>query len=183
MKAFIISGSRNPNGQTAKAAHAFMKGFTDAGGEAEIVFLPALKIERCRQCEDSGWGICISEGKCVIEDDFAKIAEKLWEADIVALANPVYYADLSESLRAFLDRFRRVRWSKVSVGSGGMKPAVLMCVAGGGGGGAPECIESMLRNIRASGLEAIEKIPARRQDLDEKAVELYELGKKLAVKR
>ena len=73
MRILMISGSRNPRGQTARAADALLEGATEAGGEVERVFLPALSIERCRQCEDSGWGLCREEGRCVIDDDFAAI--------------------------------------------------------------------------------------------------------------
>ena len=180
MKTVIISGSRNPEGQTAQAAKAYLKGFIDAGGEGEIIYLPKLQIDRCRQCEDSGWGLCIKEGRCVIDDDLAAVAAKVHEADVVALANPVYYADISESLRAFLDRFRRVRWPKVSQQQQDVKPVVLMCVAGGSGGGSPECIQSMEKAVRHLGFDIAAEVPAKRQDLQERCEELYNIGKKLA---
>ena len=65
MNVLIISGSRNPNGQTAKAIDAFRRGVKSAGGDYEHVFLPTLKIERCRQCNDDGWGLCRDAGKIV----------------------------------------------------------------------------------------------------------------------
>ncbi len=58
MQTIIISGSRNPQGQTARAVEAVRSGFAAKGGQVETVFLPPLRIERCRQCEDNGWGLC-----------------------------------------------------------------------------------------------------------------------------
>lgn len=180
MKAIIISGSRNPEGQTARAANAFLNGFVEGGGEGEIVFLPSLKIERCRQCENSGWGICISEGKCIIDDDFASITEKIESSDIVVFANPVYFADLSESLRAFLDRYRRVRWPVISNHTHQDIPVVLISVAGGGGGGSPECMEIMARIVNRAGFQIEAQVAAKRQTLVKNSTDLFAIGKKLS---
>ncbi len=77
MTVLAILGSRNPNGQTAKVTGALRDGVKDQGGECEQVFLPQMKIERCRQCEDDGWGLCRKEGRCVIEDNFSSLVDKL----------------------------------------------------------------------------------------------------------
>ena len=89
MKTIILSGSRNPDGQTARAANALLQGFV---GQGEQIFLPQLNIERCRQCDERGWGICRTEGKCVIEDDFASLVGKIREAAAVIFATPVSLA-------------------------------------------------------------------------------------------
>ena len=73
MRILLISGARNPSGQTSKAADALLRGANNAGATAEQILLPTLKIERCRQCEANGWGLCRAEGRCIIEDDFASI--------------------------------------------------------------------------------------------------------------
>jgi len=165
MKAIVISGSRNPQGQTARAAGALIEGFGGKGAEAELVFLPALSVERCRQCDDAGWGACRTEGRCVIEDDFAALVQKVREADCAVFATPVYFSDLSESLKAFLDRLRRT--TRHETGKTGITdmPAVGICVAGGGGGGAPSCALIMERTLATCGFDVVDMIPARRQNL------------------
>ena len=70
----------NPDGQTARAAGAVMQGLAKAGASVEQVFLPALNLEHCRQCEDGGWGLC-REGRCTIDDDFSGVVERMREAD------------------------------------------------------------------------------------------------------
>ena len=143
MKAIAIVGSRNPKGQTAQAVDACVKGFKMEDGDVEQFLLPTLNIERCRQCEDSGWGRCRSEGRCIIDDDLAGIVDTISKADAIIFATPVYFSDLSESLRAFLDRLHRVcqhSSGKVLVEG---KSAIGICVAGGGGGGAPACSVSL----------------------------------------
>jgi multimeric flavodoxin WrbA len=180
MKAMVILGSRNPAGQTARAAGALVEGLASEGAEVERVFLPQIQIERCRQCDENGWGTCRSEGRCTIEDDFAGLVDKVRGADAVVVATPVYFGDLSESMRAFLDRLRRI--GRHEVGKAGIvqKVAIGVCVAGGGGGGAPNCAVSLERVLNTCGLDVLDMIPVRRQNLDMKVEVLRHTGKWLA---
>ena len=180
MNLLVISGSRNPHGQTASAADALLQGAADAGAMGETVFLPRLAIERCRQCDDNGWGICRSEGRCVIDDDFASIVDRIEAADAVAFANPVYFGDLSESLRAFLDRLRRTCMNEAGKARIAGKKTVGICVAGGGGGGAPFCTFSLEKVLATCGFDVVDMIPIRRQNLDVKREVLRTVGEWLA---
>ena len=182
MNILVISGSRNPDGQTALAAKSFIEGIGDAGGQSELVFLPPMRIERCRQCENDGWGICRSEGKCVIEDDLASLIEKIKAADAVAFATPVYFSDLSESLRAFLDRLRRICVNESGRGGIEGRAVIGICVAGGGGGGAPACTEILDRTLRTCGFDVLDVIPVRRQNLEAKKAVLRSTGARIATK-
>ncbi len=112
MQILILSGSRDREGKTARAIQALQKGVSGAKGKSEVIFLTEMNLERCRQCDPDGWGLCRKEGRCVIEDDFPSIVKKIEAADLVVFANPVYFGDLSESLRGFLDRLRRIRFMK-----------------------------------------------------------------------
>ncbi len=174
MKVIAILGSRNSKGQTARACDALLEG---ARADAERVFLPELRIERCRQCDPNGWGLCRSDGRCVIEDDFPALVEKLRGADRAVFANPVYFGDLSESLRAFLDRLRRIgRHENGKAGITG-KPAIGICVAGGGGGGAPACVASLEKVLATCGFDVVDMVPVRRQNLDMKCEALKVVGR------
>ena len=177
MKTVVILGSRNPEGQTARAARAFIKGVVEGGGEAEEVFLPERAIERCRQCEDNGWGLCRKEGRCVIEDDLASIVDHVRQADAVVFATPVYFGDLSESLRAFLDRQRRICCNEKGREGIAGTPAVGICVAGGSGGGAPECCASLTRSLLTTGFDAVDMHAVKRQNLEQKAEALKCAGR------
>lgn len=177
MKTIAISGSRNPDGQTARALAAIGRGIRSAGGEVEQVFLPTVRVERCRQCEDNGWGLCRREGRCVIDDDFAGLVDKVRRADLVVFGTPVYYSDLSESLRAFLDRLRRTCTHKDGKAGVEGKAAAGVCVAGGGGGGAPACCASLEKVLAACGFAVADMVPVRRQNLDAKLAVLEQTGK------
>ena len=171
-----ISGGRNPEGQTAKAIDNICEGLRAGGFEIETFFLPQMSIERCRQCEDNGWGICISKGECIIKDDLAILVEKIRRADAVVFATPVYFGDLSESLRAFLDRLRRI--TRNAEGQAGMKnkPVLGICVAGGGGGGSFTCSASLEKILATCGFDVADIIPCRRQNSLLKADVLRKTG-------
>ena len=180
MKVVGIIGSRNPEGQTARAAGSLLDGLAGRGVEVKRMFLPAMKIERCRQCDEKGWGLCRSEGRCVIEDDFASLVAQIRSADAALFATPVYFGDLSESIRAFLDRLRRI--TRHATGKAGIegKPALGICVAGGGGGGAPSCAVSLEKVLSQATLDPIDVVAVRRQNLEMKLGVLRLTGEWLA---
>jgi multimeric flavodoxin WrbA len=179
MKAFMISGSRNPEGRTARCAQAIARGLAKSGGKSEIVFLPTLKLERCRQCEADGWGICRREGRCIIEDDFALLVEKLLAADVAVFLNPVYFRDLAESMRCFLDRVRRLKFMQPERPMNG-KTAIGVCLAGGGGGGSPAAGYILENILQMCGFDVVDMINVRRQNIDIKIPMLEMTGEWLA---
>ena len=180
MQFLIVLGSRNPTGQTARAAQALRDGLTSAGAEGELVYLPKLRIERCRQCDDNGWGTCRPEGQCVIKDDFGSVVKRIRSADVVAFATPVYFGDQSESMRAFTDRLRRICHSQEQRPGIAGKPTVGICVAGGRGGGAPACAVSLEKVLRTCGFDVVDMVPARHQNLAHKIEILETTGRWLA---
>ncbi len=176
MNVTILLGSRNEQGQTAAAAAALLAGVRETGNDGELVFLPTMKIERCRQCDENGWGECRSAGRCVIDDEFAALTEKLRATDVAVFATPVYFGDLSESLRAFLDRLRRI--CRHADGKDGLAetPAIGICVAGGGGGGAPNCTVSLEKVLHHCGFDVLDMVPVRRQNQELKLAVLKTTG-------
>jgi NAD(P)H-dependent FMN reductase len=187
----ILSGSRNRRGQTARAIDALARGVAAAGGSTEAVFLTVMKLERCRQCEKDGWGLCRDESRCIIEDDFAGIVEKLEAADLVVFATPVYFSDLSESMRAFLDRFRRIRFPQIMAARShrptpftppARLPAVGICCAGGSGNGTANCAANLERILQSCGLDLVDMILTRRQNIEAKLPLLEMTGRWLVAK-
>jgi multimeric flavodoxin WrbA len=181
MKVMMISGSRNTAGRTAQCANAIAKGLEQAGATSELVFLPTMKIERCRQCEADGWGICRREGRCVINDDFAGLLEKMKATDVVVFANPVYFRDLSDSMRSFLDRVRRLKFMQPDRPMEG-KPAMGICLAGGSGNFAPSAGYILDTVLQMCGFDVVDMVNVRRQNLDIKLPMLEATGRWLATK-
>lgn len=168
MKLLAIIGSRDDHGQTARATDALLAGAAKAGGEVERRFLPTMHIESCRQCDSQGWGLCRTDGACVIEDDFAATVAAIAAADVTVFATPVYYGDLSESMKAFTDRLRRICTHPGGREKIEGRPALGVCVAGGGGGGSYRCAEMLQRVLHTIGLDVLDIVPVRRQNLTHK---------------
>ncbi|MHB1484003.1 MAG: flavodoxin family protein [Saccharofermentanales bacterium] len=180
MKTVMILGSRNPSGQTADAADNMAAGLMNKGILVEKYFLPSMDIRLCRQCDNNGWGICISDGRCVIEDDFEMLVKIIRDADSVVFATPVYFSDLSESMKAFLDRLRRIAMNEKGQSGIKGKTAAGICVAGGGGGGSPECHMTMNRILGTCGFNVLDIITVRRQNTRLKKPVLVATGEGLA---
>ena len=181
MKILIISGSRNPEGRTAQAVNAISKGVEKAGGNTECFFLPEMNLERCRQCESDGWGVCRREGHCIIEDDFSMLVDKIKESRVVVFATPVYFRDLSESMRGFLDRLRRICAFRADPPTKGIS-AIGLSMAGGGGGGAVSACLNMEAILQMCQLDIVDMIPIRRQNFEVKLPMLELTGEWLATK-
>ena len=101
-------------------------------------------------------------------------------------------------MRAFLDRLRRITprpghgpqrtatraLPGVSpfIPPAGTTPAIGVCLAGGGGGGAPYCCGILERFIQECGLDVVDMIPLRRQNLEFKLPILELTGEWLVTK-
>ncbi len=179
MRAIALSGSRDPEGQTAQALGAFAAGLAEAGTDTKTEYLPGLDVQRCRQCDSDGWGQCKREGVCIIEDDFERLVREINSADLVIFATPVYFGDLSESIRAFLDRLRRISRSDEARRLIEGTRAVGICVAGGGGGGAPACCLSLEKVVRTCGFDLLDVFAIRRQTLHRRVQTLHDEGLRL----
>jgi len=180
MKILFLSGSKNPEGRTARAINAISAGAAKAGADTECYFLPELKLEHCRQCEADGWGACRREGYCVIKDDFSMLVDKIKESGVIVFATPVYFRDLSESMKGFLDRLRRICAFKPDPPTKGIS-AVGMSMAGGGGGAVSAC-QNMEATLQMCQLDIVDMIPVRRQNLEIKLPMLELTGEWLATK-
>jgi multimeric flavodoxin WrbA len=178
MKVLAVLGSRNQQGKTAALTQALLDGLEAKGAATEKTFLTSLDLEVCRQCEEDGWGICRTEGRCVIDDDFDGVVKSIDEADAVLFATPVYFGDLSESMKTFTDRLRRCTAPIISkTGTNkNFKPVIGICYAGGGGGGAEPCCFSLKKVLSQCGFEVIDMLPTRRQNLPIKLKTLRTIG-------
>ena len=138
----IITSSPNADGLTAACGKAAYEGILGAGGEAELIDISAAKLEPCRICGD-GWGPCRNSAKCVVDDILPELQEKIRAAEGIFLVTPVYWAQPSERMKYFLDRFRRCEAFGKSDGAASGKQISLIAAAGGSGNGTATCLAEM----------------------------------------
>ena len=96
----VLVGSMRKNGNTDLLAHAFAEG-ASKNNNVEIVSVADYNINPCIGCNS-----CFTrEGnQCFQNDDMSVIYDKLRNADIVAVASPVYFYGISAQLKAVIDR-------------------------------------------------------------------------------
>ena len=98
-KVLIISSSLRRGSNSDALAEAFARGAAEAGNEVEHVSLKGKDLRFCMGCL-----ACQKTQKCVIADDAPAIVEKMYAADAIAFATPIYYYELSGQLKTLLDR-------------------------------------------------------------------------------
>jgi multimeric flavodoxin WrbA len=100
MKIVAVLGSPRPKGNSALMAEAFLQTARERGADTEVYPLNQMNIKGCQGC-----GKCKTESQtCVVDDDLKPVYESLRGADLLVLASPVYFGDLSAQLKCFWDR-------------------------------------------------------------------------------
>lgn len=100
MKIIGINGSARKDGNTAIIIGKVFDELNKEGIETELIQLADYEIQPCRGCFT-----CKGRGNCVFtKDGFAEIFSRMVEADGIILGSPVYSADVSAKMKAFLER-------------------------------------------------------------------------------
>jgi multimeric flavodoxin WrbA len=155
----VVWASPNTDGLTAAAKDSVMEGIASAGDKAEALHLNACDIQRCRTC-GNGWGTCATTGKCVIQDDFGAVYDKLVAADGIVWVTPVYWHDLAECLKSYMDRLRRCE-TRVNHFLKDRKCLLVAC-AGGSGNGTVQCLARFEDTLRHMQMAAVDRLPVTR---------------------
>jgi multimeric flavodoxin WrbA len=160
MKVLVVVSSPNKSGLTAACGEAARQGVVDGKSPARVINLNEFNILRCAVCND-GWGLCRTEHRCILQDDFAQIQAMFEAAEAYVLVTPVYFGEPSEPFKAFFDRLRRCEATKKDEKKSCLtgKPTICIAAAGGSGGGAVHCLGEMERLIQRLGGQAFDHIP------------------------
>ena len=178
MKVLGIHTSRNDDGLTASMAQAALRGAESAGAEAELINLRKQDLQTCLAC-DKGWGICREEHNCIIADDFQSVRAKIADADALVLSTPVYFGEVSEITKAFLDRLRRCEFPLGEESAIFGTPTIAISAAGGSGGGVVMALEQLERYMRVIGLRVFDLITVTRWTREHKLRTAEAAGKRL----
>lgn len=100
-KIVVLNGSPRPNGNTSELVKAFTEGAQSAGHTITSFLLDQMNIHGCKGCWQGGK---TPDHPCVQQDDMNQIYPVYREADVVVLASPLYYWNLSGQLRTAFDR-------------------------------------------------------------------------------
>ena len=99
MRAICIIGSPKSNGSTACVTDTIIEGMKVNNIDVKRYVLGEMDIKYCKGCMK-----CYESRKCIQNDDMNRIFEDLSEADIVIIASPSYWGDVTGQLKVFFDR-------------------------------------------------------------------------------
>jgi multimeric flavodoxin WrbA len=100
MKILGINASpRSSKSQTMKLVKAVLNGASSNGAKTEFVDICKLNIEFCNAC-----GICHKKGKCIKNDDFQFLYQKIMDADGLVMGSPNYFRSITAQMKTVIDR-------------------------------------------------------------------------------
>ncbi len=99
MNLLAIVGTKRKNGLVSALASKVLEGAKANGHTTSLINLYDYKLDYCLGC----WS-CERNGKCVLKDDFNLIFEKVKDADVLVLASPTYWSNVSGIMKTFFDR-------------------------------------------------------------------------------
>ena len=126
----ILNGSPRKNGNTSALVQAFTKGAQSAGHTVTEFFLDKMDIHGCKGCFG---GHSSRECSCVQRDDMAQIYPAVKDSDVVVLATPLYYWNMSGQLRTAVDRLFALEEGDGNLLRGHNRASALLMAAEGRG--------------------------------------------------
>ncbi len=106
VKVLGIYGSPRKGGNTDLLLDRILEGSREAGAEVESLYVRRLKINGCLEC-----GSCDETGECAIRDDMDAVYPLLQEADVIFLASPNFFYNVTAQVKLLIDRSQAM-WSK-----------------------------------------------------------------------
>jgi multimeric flavodoxin WrbA len=95
-----LLGSPRLDGNSATIAKRFLSAAEARGATPKTYALNTLSYRGCQGCY-----VCKHRlDRCVLEDDLTEVLDAVKNADMLVLASPVYYGDISSQLKGFIDR-------------------------------------------------------------------------------
>ena len=102
MKAIAINGSPRKHGNTSLLIKEVFSVLNAEGIATEEISLAGKAIRGCMACMKCRENM---DNKCVIKGDIVnEVIDKMIAADIIILASPTYFADVTPEIKALIDR-------------------------------------------------------------------------------
>ena len=129
-KIVILNGSPRKSGNTSLLAKSFAEGAESSGNTVTEFFLDGMDIHGCKGCFG---GHNDRECPCVQKDDMQKIYPAVKECDVIVLATPLYYWNMSGQIRTAIDRLFALEEDGENLLRGHGRACALLMAAEGSG--------------------------------------------------
>jgi len=100
MKVLTLLGSPRSRSSSAAIAKRLCETATSLGAQVQTIELNKLAYRGCQGC----YACKGKSERCVLQDDLTAVLASVEEADVLVLATPVYFGDVTAQLKGFLDR-------------------------------------------------------------------------------
>jgi multimeric flavodoxin WrbA len=100
VKIVALLGSPRSKGASATLVAKFLEKAVERGVRPKVYELNKLNYRGCQGC----FACKTTREDCVLQDDLTQVLADVAEADVLVLATPVYFGDLTSQLKGFIDR-------------------------------------------------------------------------------
>lgn len=104
MKFLGIAGSPRRHGNTDILLEELLKGAASRGAEVKTLVLRDMKYSPCTHCDG-----CAKTGSCIVKDEMQGIYKDFEEADVIVMASPIQFTNITAQMKGMIDRFQS-RW-------------------------------------------------------------------------
>lgn len=147
IKVLGVAGSPRRGGNSDLLLERALAGAAEAGADVERIVVARFQIAPCIACDG-----CWTAGRCVVQDEFQDVYEKLIVAERIILATPIYFMAVSAQAKAFIDRCQCL-WARKYVlkralpptPSGGPRQGAIIATAGHSVPAGFRCADTTMR--------------------------------------
>ena len=102
-----LQGSPRKKGNTHSLLSAFLDEAENLGAATRLLDVPRMDVQPCRELI-----VCEKKGYCPIDDDMKReVYGLLRQADIVVMASPIFFYNVTAQLKALIDRSQTL-WAR-----------------------------------------------------------------------
>lgn len=96
----VLKASPRAHGNSATLADSLTRGAREAGHAVQAINVARKSIAPCLGCN-----ACYrNEGVCVQHDNMKEVRQAMFDADVIALASPIYFNPIAAQLKLTIDR-------------------------------------------------------------------------------
>jgi multimeric flavodoxin WrbA len=100
MNVVSLLGSPRAKSNSSTIAKRFCETAEQSGARVTTYTLNSLNYRGCQGCMACKGKL----DKCILQDDLTEVLEAVKQADVLVMASPVYYGEISSQLKGFIDR-------------------------------------------------------------------------------
>jgi len=100
MKTVCLLGSPRVKGNSSTIANRFCSKIESLGAQVETFVLNKLSYRGCQACMTCKTKL----DRCVLKDDLTPVLDSMRTADLLVMATPVYFGNVTSQLKGLIDR-------------------------------------------------------------------------------